>query len=240
MGFHAKVHELVSPSTRELVSLIAQLNDDPEYHGILVQAPVVTLERNPMPMSDLMAAIIPEKDVDGLNPANIGRIACKSVEPLFYPCTPLGIVNILRHYEIEIKGKNVVVLGRSDIVGMPMALMLNRLDATVSICHSQTADLHTVTRNADILVVAIGSPNFVQGSWIKPGAIVVDVGINRIGSSSDGKTRIVGDVDFSTASQVANAITPVPGGVGVMTVTMLVSNLLTAALRSNSASLRCS
>lgn len=225
------MYELGAPSLGEMLALISQLNGDPDCHGILVQAPVMTVGNRTAPLSQLTAAITPEKDVDGLSPVNIGSIACKSTEPLFYPCTPLGIIRILSHFDIAVRGKRAVVLGRSDIVGMPMALMLNRADATVTICHSQSPDIAATMRDADICVAAVGAPNFVQRSWVRMGAAVVDVGINRI-ASPDGRMRIVGDVDFAEVSQVAGAITPVPGGVGAMTVAMLVSNLLTAALRS--------
>lgn len=205
---------------------IEELNKDPTCHGILVQSPIALAMGESSPPSKFAGAIDPKKDVDGLHPVNLGRLACKSANPAFYPCTPLGIIAILQHYGLNISGQHAVILGRSEIVGMPTALLLNRLDATVTLCHSRTEDLVDILRGADLVVAAIGRANFVQAEWLKPGAIVIDVGINRI------QNRLVGDVDFERVSRIASAITPVPGGVGPMTVAMLVQNLFRSALLS--------
>lgn len=213
----------------ELEHLVAELNARPDVHGILVQLPLPT----PLDEERVLAAISVQKDVDGFHPINIGRLAMKGRAPGFVPATPAGVIRLLEAYNAPFAGANAVVLGRSNIVGMPAALLLTRKDCTVTICHSRTKDLPGVIRSADILVAAVGRANMVKGDWIKPGAFVIDVGINRVPdpSAKDG-SRIVGDVDFEAAVQVAGAITPVPGGVGPMTIAMLLENTVTAAERS--------
>lgn len=206
----------------ELLSLISRLNNDAEVNGILVQLPL------PKHISEnrILEAVSPWKDIDGFGPDNLGRLAAG--RPRFVPCTPLGVQMLLRRYEIPIAGRHVVILGRSTIVGKPLALLLLQkspgADATVTVCHSRTQNLADITRQADILVAAIGQARFVRADMVKPGAVVVDVGINRL---PDG--TIVGDVDHAAVAQVAGAITPVPGGVGPMTVAMLLHNTLRAA-----------
>ena len=213
----------------ELEHLVAELNARPDVHGILVQLPLPT----PINEERVLAAISVQKDVDGFHPVNIGRLAMKGRAPGFVPATPAGVIRLLEAYHAPFAGANAVVLGRSNIVGMPAALLLTRKDCTVTICHSRTKDLPSVIRSADILVAAVGRANIIKGDWIKPGAFVIDVGINRIPdpTAKDG-SRIVGDVDFESAVHVAGAITPVPGGVGPMTIAMLLENTVTAAERS--------
>ena len=212
-------------TTEELLALVGELNADASIHGILVQLP---LPRH-IDERRILEAIDPRKDVDAFHPENVGLIA--QGRPRFLPCTPYGIQQLLIRSGIETAGKNVVVLGRSNIVGKPMALLLMQKgpggDATVTVCHSRTANLNEVTRGADILIVAIGVPRFLKADGVKPGAVVIDVGMNRI--EEDGKARFVGDVDFDAVEKIASAITPVPGGVGPLTVTMLLNNALTAA-----------
>ncbi|NLB96153.1 MAG: bifunctional methylenetetrahydrofolate dehydrogenase/methenyltetrahydrofolate cyclohydrolase FolD [Armatimonadetes bacterium] len=207
-------------SQQDLLSLVGRLNEDPRIHGILVQLPLP----EPLDAQEVLAAIDPEKDVDGFHPVNMGRLVLGL--PGFVPSTPLGIMELLRRTGVSVAGKHAVVVGRSHIVGKPAALLLLSQHATVTICHSRTADLPEVCRTAEILVVAVGKPEMVRGDWIKPGATVIDVGINRV----DGK--LLGDVHFESASQVAGAITPVPGGVGPMTIAMLLRNTLDAARRA--------
>jgi methylenetetrahydrofolate dehydrogenase (NADP+) / methenyltetrahydrofolate cyclohydrolase len=208
-----------------LLALIATLNIDPAVDGILVQLPLPPQ----IDAARVIAAIDPEKDVDGFHPMNMGRLA--SGLPGLVPCTPYGCLLLLREAGVELSGRNAVVIGRSNIVGKPMALLLLAENCTVTIAHSRTRDLPSVCRNADILVAAVGRPAFVKGDWIKPGAAVIDVGINRIteGTAPDAKTRLVGDVDYEAAREVAGAITPVPGGVGPMTIACLLRNTLVAA-----------
>ncbi|MBQ3453981.1 MAG: bifunctional methylenetetrahydrofolate dehydrogenase/methenyltetrahydrofolate cyclohydrolase FolD [Thermoguttaceae bacterium] len=212
-------------TTEELLALVGELNADTSIHGILVQLP---LPRH-IDERRILDAIDPRKDVDAFHPENVGLIA--QGRPRFLPCTPYGIQQLLIRSGIETAGKDVVVLGRSNIVGKPMALLLMQKgpggDATVTVCHSRTANLAEVTRSADILIVAIGVPRFLKADGVKPGAVVIDVGMNRI--EEDGKARFVGDVDFDAVEKIASAITPVPGGVGPLTVTMLLNNALTAA-----------
>ncbi|MBO7722232.1 MAG: bifunctional methylenetetrahydrofolate dehydrogenase/methenyltetrahydrofolate cyclohydrolase FolD [Thermoguttaceae bacterium] len=212
-------------TTEELLALVGELNADTSIHGILVQLP---LPRH-IDERRILDAIDPRKDVDAFHPENVGLIA--QGRPRFLPCTPYGIQQLLIRSRIETAGKNVVVLWRSNIVGKPMALLLMQKgpggDATVTVCHSRTANLAEVTRSADILIVAIGVPRFLKADGVKPGAVVIDVGMNRI--EEDGKARFVGDVDFDAVEKIASAITPVPGGVGPLTVTMLLNNALTAA-----------
>lgn len=202
----------------ELITRIDELNASSEVDGILVQLP---LPRH-INEDHIINAIRPDKDVDAFHPINVGKILTGKYE--FLPCTPAGIMTLIDYYGIEVEGKRCVVVGRSNIVGKPMGLLLLERNGTVTICHSRTHDLASVTRTADILVVAVGRPNFISGDMIKDGAVVIDVGINRL---ADGK--LVGDVDFESASSVASMITPVPGGVGPMTITTLLKNTLAAA-----------
>lgn len=195
--------------------MVARYNADPAVHGVLVQLPLpahVNEER-------VLSAISLEKDVDGFHPVNIGRLAMRGRDPLFVPCTPKGAVQLLERSGIPIAGKRAVVIGRSNIVGMPAAMLLQRRDATVTVVHSRTPEPERIIREADIIIAAVGVANFVKGSWIKPGAAVIDVGINPVPDASK-KTgyRLVGDVDYAAALPVAGAITPVPGGVGPMTI----------------------
>ena len=212
-------------SQQEVEDLVSQLNADPTINGILVQLPL------PRHLNDeaVLSAIDLNKDVDGFHPVNIGKLAQKGREPLFVPCTPAGIMVLLEKAGAKLEGANAVVLGRSNIVGMPVALLLVRANATVTICHSKTHDLPTITRQADVLITAIGKAEMVRGDWVKPGAYVIDVGINRIEDPSAPKgSRLVGDVAFEEVREVASAITPVPGGVGPMTIAMLLRNTLHA------------
>lgn len=216
-------------SQDELLDVINDLARDSNVHGILVQLP---LPRH-LDAETILRAVPIEKDVDGFSPLNVGRLSMKNREPSFVPCTPLGCLYLIEAIGTKIEGANAVVLGRSNIVGLPMAFLLLHRNATVTICHSRTRDLPGITRNADILVAAIGRPKFVQADWIKPGATVIDVGINEVpdATKKSGK-RLVGDVDFDAVKEVAGAITPVPGGVGPMTIAMLMQNTLTAAQRA--------
>ncbi|XP_065868587.1 bifunctional protein FolD 4, chloroplastic-like isoform X2 [Euphorbia lathyris] len=182
----------------------------------------------------ILNAVSIEKDVDGFHPLNIGRLAMRGREPLFVPCTPKGCIELLHRYGVEIKGKRAAVIGRSNIVGMPAALLLQREDATISIVHSRTKNPEEITRQADIIIAAVGQPNMVKGNWIKPGAVIIDVGINPVEDSKSARGyRLVGDVCYEEACKVASAITPVPGGVGPMTIAMLLSNTLSSAKRIN-------
>ncbi len=211
--------------TNRLVETVRELGRDPRVHGILVQLP---LPPHVAPAT-VIRAIPPGKDVDGFHPENVGLLW--SGRPRFVPCTPAGILELLRFYEVPVSGRHVVVVGRSDIVGKPLAgLLLQRgTDATVTVCHSKTTDLAAHTRRADILVAAMGRPKALDASFVRPGAIVVDVGVNRIGTTDSGKARLCGDVDAESVREVASALTPVPGGVGPMTITMLMANTLRAA-----------
>jgi 5,10-methylene-tetrahydrofolate dehydrogenase/methenyl tetrahydrofolate cyclohydrolase len=213
-------------SQDEVEKLIKELNEDPRVNGILVQLPL------PAGLDEqrVLAQISVEKDVDGFHPINIGRLAQKGRDPLFVPCTPAGCIYLLEHEIPSLEGTNAVVLGRSNIVGMPVALLLVRANATVTICHSRSRDLPGIVRQADVLVAAVGKPEMVRGDWIKPGAVIIDVGINRVEDSTKQKGyRLVGDVAFDEAAEIAGAITPVPGGVGPMTIAMLIKNTLRAA-----------
>jgi methylenetetrahydrofolate dehydrogenase (NADP+) / methenyltetrahydrofolate cyclohydrolase len=232
VSFHSRQITLPgSTSHEELLGLVQGLNADPEIHGILVQLPL------PDQIDDeaILQAIDPAKDVDGFHPINVGRLSIGDTDVLA-PCTPAGVVEMLVRHGYDPKGKNVVVVGRSNIVGKPLALLMLRKgrggDATVTVAHSRTADLATVTRTADIIVAAVGLPNTVTRDMVKPGVVVIDVGSNRIDDPADERGyRWVGDVDFDGVSEVAEAITPVPGGVGPMTITMLLKNTLEAARR---------
>lgn len=229
LGWFSEIHHLPATSTQaDVEAELDALNADPRIHGILLQLPLPRhLDENA-----LLMRIRPEKDVDGFHPMNVGKLSLGLPAPL--PCTPAGIQRILIEEKIETAGRFAVVLGRSNIVGKPAAQLLLRKgpggDATVCVAHSRTRDLPDLIRQADILVAAIGSPRFVKGDWIRPGATVIDVGINRIDDPSAPKgTRLVGDVDFEAAKEVAGAITPVPGGVGPMTIAMLMANTLECA-----------
>jgi len=225
-GMESFSHQLASTvSEAELLELVGRLNADDSVDGILVQLP---LPRH-VDSSRVIAAIDPAKDVDGFHPVNAGRLAT-GLDALV-PCTPLGCLYLLRQELGDIAGKDAVVIGRSNIVGKPMAMLLIGESATVTVAHSKTHDLPAVVRRADIVVAAVGRPEMVRGDWIKPGAVVIDVGINRVPAAEAGKTRLVGDVAFAEVVEVASAITPVPGGVGPMTIAMLLRNTLVAAHR---------
>jgi methylenetetrahydrofolate dehydrogenase (NADP+) / methenyltetrahydrofolate cyclohydrolase len=220
-GFRSTLHRLpAGTSQAELLDLVRALNADASVHGILVQLPLP----KGIDTTLILDAILPSKDVDGFHPENVGLM--QQGRPRFLPCTPAGVMRMLKVSGIETAGKHAVVIGRSDIVGKPMAALLAQkgADATVTLCHSRTQDIRAFCREADILVAALGIPQFVKGDWVKPGAVVIDVGINRVGD------RLVGDVDFLPAAEVAAAITPVPGGVGPMTIAMLLANTLQAAI----------
>jgi methylenetetrahydrofolate dehydrogenase (NADP+)/methenyltetrahydrofolate cyclohydrolase len=212
-----------SSNQADLVALVEALNADDRIDGILVQLPL------PSHMDDkaVIAAIDPAKDVDGFHVANAGRLAVG--EKSLVPCTPFGALALLKHQLGDLSGLEAVVLGRSNIVGKPMAQLLLQQNCTVTIAHSRTRNLPEVVRRGDIVIAAVGQPQLVRGDWLKPGAVVIDVGINRIVVDAEGRTRLVGDVDFDSASRVAGAITPVPGGVGPMTIAVLLRNTLVAA-----------
>jgi methylenetetrahydrofolate dehydrogenase (NADP+)/methenyltetrahydrofolate cyclohydrolase len=220
-SFERKLPE--SSSQADLVALVEELNVDERVDGILVQLPL------PSHMDDkaVIAAIDPAKDVDGFHVANAGRLAVG--EKSLVPCTPFGALALLKHQLGDLSGLEAVVLGRSNIVGKPMAQLLLQQNCTVTIAHSRTRNLPEVVRRGDIVIAAVGQPQLVRGDWLKPGAVVIDVGINRIVVDAEGRTRLVGDVDFDSASRVAGAITPVPGGVGPMTIAVLLRNTLVAA-----------
>jgi methylenetetrahydrofolate dehydrogenase (NADP+)/methenyltetrahydrofolate cyclohydrolase len=228
-GFHSVQHTLTANSTQnEILSVIDSLNGDPAIHGILVQLPLP----DQLDEQQVTQSVAPHKDVDGFHFENIGKLTAGHTEDAFVPCTPAGCMLMIedRHGK-DLSGLRAVVIGRSNIVGKPMASLLLKANATVTICHSHTSDLPAVTRTADILVAAVGRAGMVKGDWIKPGATVIDVGINRIEVTENGetRTRLAGDVDFEEACAVAGAITPVPGGVGPMTIVMLMANTLKAA-----------
>jgi methylenetetrahydrofolate dehydrogenase (NADP+)/methenyltetrahydrofolate cyclohydrolase len=226
-GLESYGHELPKNSSQEEVEgLVKELNADPKVNGILVQLPL------PDHLDDekILNAISIEKDVDGFHPINIGRLAQKGREPLFVPCTPDGCIYLIDQTGVPIKGANAVVLGRSNIVGMPVALLLLKRDATVTICHSRSHDLPSICRGADILIAAVGRAEMVKADWIKPGAVVIDVGTNRVDDPTREKGyRLAGDVAFDEAKEVAGWISPYPGGVGPMTITMLMRNTVRAA-----------
>jgi 5,10-methylene-tetrahydrofolate dehydrogenase/methenyl tetrahydrofolate cyclohydrolase len=210
----------------EVVDLVKKLNDDPAVHGILVQLPLPS----GLDEEKVLSTVSLEKDVDGFHPVNIGRLAQKGRDPLFVPATPSGVMYLLQKYVPNLGGMNAVVLGRSNIVGMPVALLLLRANATITLCHSKSKNLKEITRSADILVVAVGRTEIVRGDWVKPGAVVIDVGINRVEDASRPRGyRLVGDVAYDEVNEVASAITPVPGGVGPMTIAMLLRSTLKAA-----------
>ena len=229
-GMHSVEHKLdASTSEADLLRLIDDLNNDPAIHGILVQLPLPGHLNEDL----VINAISPDKDVDGFHISNVGLLG--TGQKSMVPCTPLGCLMLLRDRHGSLSGLNAVVVGRSNIVGKPMANLLLRDSCTVTIAHSRTKDIEDVCRRADILVAAVGRPQMITGDWVKPGATVIDVGINRIPAPErgEGKMRLVGDVDFDSAKEVAGAITPVPGGVGPMTIACLLANTLTACCRAN-------
>ena len=230
VGIDSFAHELPGDSSQsDVEGLVEPRNADPKVHGILVQLPLP----DGLDEEAVLAKVDLNKDVDGFHPINIGRLAQKGREPAFVPATPAGCITLLKTAGAELEGANAVVLGRSNIVGMPMALLLVRGNSTVTICHSRTKDLAEVCRGADVLIAAIGRTEMVRGDWIKPGAYVIDVGINqKEDPSRERGYRLVGDVAFDEAVEVAGAITPVPGGVGPMTIATLLQNTLTAAQRA--------
>ena len=226
-GIQSFAYELDADSSQsEVLKLINELNDNVEVHGVLLQLPVP----KHLDDSELIAAISPLKDVDGLHPENVGLLAQKGRELRFAPATPSGIIRILEEAGVVLEGANAVVVGRSNIVGLPIALMLLEANATVTICHSRSKDLAGICRQADVLIAAVGIPEFVRAAWVKPGATVIDVGVNRVEDNSDKRGyRLAGDVHFAEVSEIAGIITPVPGGVGPMTIAMLLENTLRAA-----------
>ena len=227
VGMASFEHRLSDQTTEgELLVLIDQLNSDPTVHGILVQLPLPAQINT----HAVINAIDPDKDVDGFHLINVGRLT--TGESGLVPCTPLGCMMLLRAHAGDLSGQNAVIVGRSNIVGKPMALLLLAAHCTVTVAHSRTKDLTDVCRQADILIAAVGRAEMIQGGWIKPGATVIDVGINRI-DGENGKKRLVGDVEFASASAVAGAITPVPGGVGPMTIACLLRNTVQAACAAN-------
>jgi len=224
VGMYSEEHALPADTSQaDLLTLVADLNRRDEIHGILVQLPLP----EHIDEDAVLESIDPAKDVDGFHPVNVGRLVVG--KEALRPCTPHGCMVLLEESGADLTGKEAVVVGRSNIVGKPVALMLLEKNATVTVCHSRTVDLPSVVRRADVVVVAVGRPGMVTGDWLKPGAVVIDVGINRT------EKGLVGDVEFDSASQVASAITPVPGGVGPMTIAMLLENTLTAALRAHRA-----
>lgn len=224
-GFHSESYELdASTSQAELLQLIDKLNADPLIDGILVQMPLP----KHINADAVVDRILPSKDVDAFHPVNVGKIMLGDYD--FLPCTPAGVMELLKYYGIDPAGKNCTVIGRSNIVGKPMSMLMLHANATVTVCHSKTSDIKQMTNTADILVAAVGIPRFVTADMVKPGAVVIDVGINR---TADGK--LCGDVDYQAVSSAASYITPVPGGVGPMTIAMLMQNTLTSAkLRKDS------
>jgi methylenetetrahydrofolate dehydrogenase (NADP+)/methenyltetrahydrofolate cyclohydrolase len=233
-GFHSAQHTLAADASEEAVlALIDDLNNDDAIHGILVQLPLPGHLNEKL----ITQAVSPSKDVDGFHYINIGKLTAGDTSDAFVPCTPAGCMLMIGdHLGKDLSGKSAVVVGRSNIVGKPMASLLLAANATVTVCHSRTNDLPGVVRDADIVVAAVGRPNMVKGDWIKPGAVVIDIGINRIEVEIDGETKskLTGDVDYDEAMNVAAAVTPVPGGVGPMTIVMLMSNTLRAAKLSAS------
>ncbi|MEP2641965.1 bifunctional methylenetetrahydrofolate dehydrogenase/methenyltetrahydrofolate cyclohydrolase FolD [Roseobacter sp.] len=230
VGMKSVEHKLDADTTQaDLLAIIDQLNTDPAIHGILVQLPLPDHLNEDL----VINAIAPEKDVDGFHISNVGLLG--TGQKSMVPCTPLGCLMMLRDYHGSLSGMNAVVIGRSNIVGKPMAQLLLGDSCTVTIAHSRTKDLPDVVRGADIVVAAVGRPQMVPGDWIKPGATVIDVGINRLDAPErgPGKTRLVGDVDYDSCAAVAGAITPVPGGVGPMTIACLLANTVTACCRAN-------
>ena len=228
-GFHSVRHALPADvSQQEVLDLVASLNEDADIHGILVQLPLP----DHLDEQSITQSILPSKDVDGFHYINIGKLTAGDTGDAFVPCTPAGCMLMIEdHLGEDLSGLGAVVIGRSNIVGKPMASLLLARNATVTITHSRTKDLRGVVRGADIVVAAVGRPGMVRGDWIKPGAVVIDVGINRVEMEVDGETKskLVGDVNYDEACEVAKAVTPVPGGVGPMTITMLMANTLRSA-----------
>ncbi len=223
LGYYSEVHRLSASTTQEeLLALVGKLNSQDNIHGILVQLPLP----KHIDEKSVINAIAVEKDVDGFHPVNVGNLVIGDDSLL--PCTPAGVIELIKRTGIEMAGKHAVVIGRSNIVGKPVYLLLQREHATVTMCHSRTANMKELTQQADILVVAIGRANFVDASYVKPGAVVIDVGMNRLENG-----KLAGDVDFESVKEVSGPITPVPGGVGPMTITMLMRNTLIAAKRLN-------
>ncbi len=227
VGITSFGHDLPADiSQEELLKVVRDLNANPEVNGILVQLPLP----DHIDDEEVLGAIDLEKDVDGFHPINIGRLSMKRRDPLFVPCTPKGCIELLDRSGIEIEGKRAVVLGRSNIVGLPVAMLLLHRNATLTICHSRTQDLPGVVREADILIAAVGRAEMVRGDWVKPGVAVIDVGINAVDDPTRERGyRLVGDVAFDEVKEVASAITPVPGGVGPMTIAMLLRNTTDSA-----------
>ena len=230
LGFHSIQENLSAETTEaELLNMVAKYNADETIHGILVQLPLPKHINE----TNILYAIDPDKDVDGFHPVNVGRMVIG--EPAFLPCTPYGIQQMLIRSGVKTEGAEVVVVGRSNIVGKPIAnILIQKADganATVTVCHTRTKDMAAHTKRADILIVAAGVRNAVTADMVKPGAVVIDVGVNEIGKTAEGKRKLVGDVDFEAVKEVASKITPVPGGVGPMTITMLMQNTLNAAKR---------
>ena len=226
-GIYSEEYALPATTTQEeLMELIEKLNNKKDINGILVQSPLP----NGLDEEAVVEAIVPEKDVDAFHPSNVGRIMIDNFH--FLPCTPAGIIELLRSQDIEIQGKECVVIGRSNIVGKPMAMLLLHNNGTVTICHSKTKNLKEICKRADILVAAVGKPKFVTADMVKPGAVVIDVGMDR-----DENGKLCGDVDFAEVEKIAGYITPVPGGVGPMTIAMLLRNTLTAARLQNGLSM---
>ena len=230
VGFNSISEHLAADASQEEVEgLVKRLNADPDIHGILVQLP---LPRH-LDEEKILSAISLEKDVDGFHPINIGRLSMKGRKPLFVPCTPAGCIELLVRSGVEIEGQEAVILGRSNIVGLPVSMLLLHRNATITICHSRTQDLPGTCRRADILIAAVGRPKMVKGDWVKPGAAVIDVGINRVEDATMKRGyRLVGDVDFDEVNEVAGYLTPAPGGVGPMTIAMLMWNTLAGAKRA--------
>ena len=228
-GFHSVQHALAEDvSQDEVLALVDSLNNDPAVHGILVQLPLP----DHLDEQTITQSISPAKDVDGFHFINIGKLTAGNTSDAFIPCTPAGCMLMIEDYlGKDLSGLNAVIVGRSNIVGKPMASLLMQANATITVCHSRTKDLPDVVRNGDIVVAAVGRPNMIKGDWIREGAVVIDVGINRIEVEVDGekKSKLTGDVDYDGAMEVAKAVTPVPGGVGPMTITMLMANTLRAA-----------
>lgn len=229
VGIESVAHIIDASSTQEEIeAIVAKLNADPRIHGILVQLPLP----NHIDDQSVLGQVSLDKDVDGFHPLNIGLLAMKGRDPLFTPATPTGCMVLLEEAGARLSGANVAVVGRSNIVGMPVALMLVKANATVTICHSRTRDIESILRQSDVVIAAAGLPEYIKGDWLKPGAIVIDVGTNKVDDPSAEKGyRFVGDVDFESAKDVVGAITKVPGGVGPMTITMLLQNTMKAAWR---------
>jgi 5,10-methylene-tetrahydrofolate dehydrogenase/methenyl tetrahydrofolate cyclohydrolase len=230
VGITSFGHDLPADISQEdLLKVVQELNANPAVHGILVQLPLP----DHIDDEEILGAISLEKDVDGFHPLNIGRLSMKRREPLYVPCTPKGCIELLDRMGVKIEGKQAVVLGRSNIVGLPLAMLLLHRNATLTICHSHTKDLPAVVREADILMAAVGRAEMVKADWVKPGAVVIDVGVNAVDDPTSEKGyKLVGDVAFNEVKEVAAMITPVPGGVGPMTIAMLLRNTMDGAKRT--------